>query len=582
MPLTRPTVENVNTTITELTDPVSVLNKDGVSARQDVGFVINRDGGGTANVAIYWDETNDRFNLVNTTSSGATNSNVAISSYANLNIHTLDALGSVDTAKVNITNTSLDDSILITTTEASSTAGPVLTLKRNSSSVADADYLGQIKFKGENDADQEVVYSKITGKILDASDGTEDGILEFAFMKAGSQNISARFRSDSLQLINGTSLTVNGLISTDSTITATSDIETTGGDVNIKARGETRFYDSDSSNYVALRAGSTVASDVTFTLPTEDGDADQVLSTDGSGTLSFVAPGGSSAYGNTQVGTFLETYNGVLLAVTTANIGQIGYTDNKVTTANIGQIGYTDNKVTTANIGQIGYTDNKVTTANIGQIGFTNETVTQANVGLKGYTDSQLGSKAPLASPSFTTKITTPDIDKSGTNGSGDIGQTDNRFGTIYGLAPSAQYADLAEAYVADASYEPGTVLAFGGENEVTLANANDTRIAGVVSTSPAFTMNDSLQAENVAMIALTGRVPTKVVGPISKGDMIVCGFDPIWKHHIDTAGYNGVGKAMKDYIPGSVIGKSLEEVADPGDTETPPIHIIEVVVGRL
>ena len=140
----------------------------------------------------------------------------------------------------------------------------------------------------------------------------------------------------------------------------------------------------------------------------------------------------------------------------------------------------------------------------------------------------------------------------------------------------------MAEAYVADASYEPGTVLAFGGENEVTLANANDTRIAGVVSTSPAFTMNDSLQAENVAMIALTGRVPTKVVGPISKGDMIVCGFDPIWKYHIDTAGYNGVGKAMKDYIPGSVIGKSLEEVADPGDTETPPIHIIEVVVGRL
>jgi hypothetical protein len=228
MPLTRPTVENINTTITELTDPVSVLNKGGVSARQDVGFVINRDGGGTANVAIYWDETNDRFNLVNTTSSGATNSNVAISSYANLNIHTLDALGSVATAKVNITNTSLDDSILITTTEASSTAGPVVSLKRNSASPADGDYLGQIKFKGENDADQEIVYSKITGKVLDASDGTEDGILEFAFMKAGSQNISARFRSDSLQLINGTTLTVNGLISTDSTITAGGLINTAG------------------------------------------------------------------------------------------------------------------------------------------------------------------------------------------------------------------------------------------------------------------------------------------------------------------------------------------------------------------
>jgi hypothetical protein len=86
----------------------------------------------------------------------------------------------------------------------------VFTLKRNSSSVADGDYLGQIKFKGENDADQEVIYAKITGKILDASDGTEDGIIEIAHKKAGSNNISARFRSDSLQLINGTQLTVDG------------------------------------------------------------------------------------------------------------------------------------------------------------------------------------------------------------------------------------------------------------------------------------------------------------------------------------------------------------------------------------
>jgi hypothetical protein len=566
MALTRPSFNQINSTVTALNDPLTVINKSATSASQDLGFVFNRDGGATANVAIYWDETNNRFNLVNTTSSGATNSNVAISSYANLNIHTLDALGSITTAKVDITNTTTDDSILITTTEDSSTAGPVLTLKRNSSSPSNGDYLGQIKFKGENDADQEVVYSKITGKVLDASDGTEDGILEFAFKKGGSNNISARFRSDSLQLLNGTTLTVNGLISTDSTITATSDIETTGGDVNIKARGETRFYDSDSSNYVALRAGSTVASDVTFTLPTEDGDADQVLSTDGAGTLSFVSAGagGGSAYGNTQVGTFLETYNGVLLAVTTANIGQIGYTDNKVTTANIGQIGYTDNKVTTANIGQIGYTDNKVTTANIGQIGFTNETVTQANVGLKGYTDSQLGSKAPLASPSFTTKITTPDIDKSGTNGSGDIGQTDNRFGTIYGLATSAQYADLAEKYTTDQEYSPGTVMSFGGTHEITqCVKSHDRKVAGVISTDPAYMMNSTAEGQ---YLALQGRVPCKVIGPIEKGELVVTSATP------------GVAQKLDDaqYQPGCVIGKSLETITDNS------IQPIEVVVGRL
>ena len=69
------------------------------------------------------------------------------------------------------TNTTTNDTILLTTTEDSSTAAPVITMKRNSASPADADYLGQLKFQGENDADQEVVYAKITGKIQDASDG---------------------------------------------------------------------------------------------------------------------------------------------------------------------------------------------------------------------------------------------------------------------------------------------------------------------------------------------------------------------------------------------------------------------------
>ena len=114
-----------------------------------------------------------------------------------------------DGTTVGVTGTSLSDSLLLTTTEDSSTAGPVLTLKRNSSSPADSDYIGQIKFKGENDADQEVVYAKITGKISDASDTSEDGIIEFATQKAGSNNIAVRLASDELKLINDTTLDIN-------------------------------------------------------------------------------------------------------------------------------------------------------------------------------------------------------------------------------------------------------------------------------------------------------------------------------------------------------------------------------------
>ena len=125
-------------------------------------------------------------------------------------------IGTVSPAKtLHIVSATTDDTVLITTDENSSTAAPVLGFKRNSASPADSDYLGQIKFKGENDADQEITYSKITGKILDASDGTEDGIIEFANIKAGAQTVTARLRSNELQLLNDTGLSVAG----DATIT---------------------------------------------------------------------------------------------------------------------------------------------------------------------------------------------------------------------------------------------------------------------------------------------------------------------------------------------------------------------------
>ena len=108
-----------------------------------------------------------------------------------------------------ITN-SITTDFTLTNTDTGSEAGPIINLKRDSSSPANADYLGQIKFKGENSSGGEVNYAKITGKILDVTDGSEDGILEFAFIKGGSQNISGRFRSDQLQLLNGTKLYIGG------------------------------------------------------------------------------------------------------------------------------------------------------------------------------------------------------------------------------------------------------------------------------------------------------------------------------------------------------------------------------------
>ena len=143
-------------------------------------------------------------------------------------------------------------------------------------------------------------------------------------------------------------------------------------------------------------------------------------------------------------------------------------------------------------------------------------------------------------------------------NGTGLILST----GTFQGTATSAQYADLAERYTSDAIYEPGTVVSFGGDAEVTMtSDSMDSRIAGVVSTNPGFLMNDGLEGTNVA-VALTGRVPVKVTGTIRKGDMLV------------SAG-EGYAKAEANPRLGSVIGKALEDFNGTSG-------IIEVVVGRL
>lgn len=91
MALTKPSFAQINTTESALTDPLTVFNKNGTSADQDVGFVLNRDGGATANVAIIWDETNDRFALVTTTDSGATDANINIASYSDLKVGTISA-----------------------------------------------------------------------------------------------------------------------------------------------------------------------------------------------------------------------------------------------------------------------------------------------------------------------------------------------------------------------------------------------------------------------------------------------------------------------------------------------------------
>ncbi len=160
-------------------------------------------------------------------------------------------------------------------------------------------------------------------------------------------------------------------------------------------------------------------------------------------------------------------------------------------------------------------------------------------------------------SGTITSKAIAPDTDASYNIGTSLLG-----YNTVYAKATSAQYADLAEVYEADAEYEVGTVVVFGGEKEITQSiTGKDTAVAGVISENPAYLMNSKA---NGLPVALLGKVKCKVVGHIKKGDML--------STH---ASFHGVAKKAHDPAPGSIIGKALENY------DSTEIGTINIVVGR-
>ena len=153
------------------------------------------------------------------------------------------------------------------------------------------------------------------------------------------------------------------------------------------------------------------------------------------------------------------------------------------------------------------------------------------------------------------TGLTTPAIAKSGTNAVGNIGSSSNYFNRVFATATTALYADVAERFAADEIMEPGTVVELGGTKEITKATADlSDQVFGVISTNPAFTMNGGAGEDDThPAVAMTGRVPVKIVGRVKKGDRLV------------SAG-NGVARAAE---PGeatafNVIGRSLVDKATP------------------
>ena len=269
------------------------------------------------------------------------------------------------------------------------------------------------------------------------------------------------------------------------------------------------------------------------------------------GNITLSGTGSSVSGANLVSATYLT---GTLTTAAQTNITSLG-TLSSLTIASDGTITLSGagSQLSGANLVSATYLTGTLTTAaqpNVTSLGTLSSLVVSGNITANNATITTLANVGTLLTRAITT----------GTNGT--TGTIEGDWSLSVGSKLQATYADLAENYTADRTYEAGTVLAFGGDYEVTLAEDGTNRVAGVVTTNPAYVMNSQCPGDFVASIALQGRVPTKVRGTIKKGDMLISAGD-------------GFARASNYPSIGTVIGKALENFDGYEG-------VIEVAVGRV
>jgi hypothetical protein len=153
-----------------------------------------------------------------------------------------------------------------------------------------------------------------------------------------------------------------------------------------------------------------------------------------------------------------------------------------------------------------------------------------------------------------TGSVTLGSIVNAAGNGVGNIGSTSGYFNTVFAKATSAQYADVAERFASDTTYPAGTVVELGGIAEITVSLTElSENVFGVISTQAAYLMNSAAGTDEThPPIAMTGRVPVRVVGMVRKGDRLV------------SAGFGSARSAKPGEASAfNVIGRSLEDKLD-------------------
>lgn len=190
----------------------------------------------------------------------------------------------------------------------------------------------------------------------------------------------------------------------------------------------------------------------------------------------------------------------------------------------------------------------------LSNVNITSQVTAPTHVGATGIftTGATVGTLAVTSNQTVTGNITPT------ANLVSNLGSVSNWFNNIYGTAIHALYADLAERFHADAAYPAGTVVEMGGQYEITkvVAELSD-KVFGVISTDAAYLMNSGAGSnETHPPVAMSGRVPVRAIGLITKGDRLV------------SAG-NGRARAGKpsELTPWNVIGRSLVDKTEPSES---------------
>jgi hypothetical protein len=423
---------------------------------------------------------------------------------------------------------------------------------------------GNITTVGNVDATGNIAGTYILG------DGSQLTGIDSAAISNGTSNVSVATNSDitmgvansPITIVSGTGLATTGIVSATGNVTATGNVS--GGNViatgvvtatgnvaggNITTGGLVSATGNITATGNVAGGNAIITGDVTGATITGDGSALTALN--GSNiTTGTVAAARVATLNQNTTGTAGGLSSAVTVSLTGAVTGSATFT-NAGDTATITTTNTADPTITLT-----GDVTGSGTMTNLGSVSFATTiaansvalgTDTTGNfVGTGAVSGVGLSGSASGEGAAFTVTSNATSANTGSTIVSRDASGNFSA-GTISALSTSAQYADIAEQYLADQEYEPGTVVCIGGVYEITSCGPFNTP-AGVISTDPALLMNSELNAG--LPVALLGRVPVRVFGPVTKGQKVYADLH---------------GRACRS-SEGELIGIALEDNADEGE----------------